>query len=46
MADELENSQFNDGNGKKMNNSYLKSETNRLALASKECHLQKNSKVS
>ncbi len=42
MADELmEDSQFSDGNGNEMYSSYLKSETDRLALASKECHLEK-----
>ncbi len=42
MGEELRrNSQFSDGYGKAMYSDYLKSETDRLALAFKECHLEK-----
>ncbi len=34
MAEELRDSQFSNGNGKAMYSDYLKSETDRLALAS------------
>ncbi len=37
----LGDSQFSDGYGKVMYSDYLKTETDRLALASNECHLEK-----
>ncbi len=42
MGEELSrDAQSSDGYGKGMYSHYLKSETDRLALASKECHLEK-----